>query len=560
MQQSCQQCQAHFEITESDLAFYEKVSPLIAGKKYQIPPPTFCPDCRQQRRLCFRNERNLYNRACDLCKKDMVSIYSPDKSLTVYCNECWWSDKWDPMDYGKEFDFNRSLFEQFAEIKAKIPHLHLMKTNTENSEYTHLETDTKNCYMNFGGHYNEDCYYNLHALKCKNCIDNYWVSESEMCYECFKCFHCFSVLYSFWCFHCDNCQFCYDCKNCSDCFGCVGLRHKKYHIFNKEYSKEEYESKRKELKNTSKGVEEHKKKALKLWLETPHRAVVLDNCENSTGDFLKNCKNCELCFELEEAEDCKYCEVALGLKDCYDGTRVGYDMELCYENMAGIYIHNVLFSNMSMYVSDSMYTDSILIAQHHLFGCTNTQSKKQYCILNKQYTKQEYEKLVPKIIEHMQATGEWGEFFPASLAPIGYNETVASEYFPLEKEEALKQGFNWSDYESPKPDVEKIIPALQLPDTVQDTPNDILNWAIECEVTKKPFRIIKQELAFYRTHNIPIPRKHPDQRHKERMTFRNPRKLWTGECQKCNKEIQTTYNPERPEIIYCEECYLKEVY
>jgi len=38
---------------------------------------------------------------------------------------------------------------------------------------------------------------------------------------------------------------------------------------------------------------------------------------------------------------------------------------------------------------------------------------------------------VPKIIEHMQKMGEWGEFFPSSLSPFGYNETVAEEYYPI---------------------------------------------------------------------------------------------------------------------------------
>jgi hypothetical protein len=51
-----------------------------------------------------------------------------------------------------------------------------------------------------------------------------------------------------------------------------------------------------------------------------------------------------------------------------------------------------------------------------------------------------------------------------------------------------------------------------------------LNWAIKCEVSEKPFRIIKQELEFYRKHNLPIPKKHPDIRHLERMKLRNPRK------------------------------------
>ncbi|HRI36281.1 MAG TPA: hypothetical protein PK765_04380 [bacterium] len=64
---------------------------------------------------------------------------------------------------------------------------------------------------------------------------------------------------------------------------------------------------------------------------------------------------------------------------------------------------------------------------------------KSYCILNKQYTEEEYNTLVPKIIAHMRETGEWGEFFSPNLSPFGYNETVAMEYFPLTKEQALSQ-------------------------------------------------------------------------------------------------------------------------
>ena len=138
------------------------------------------------------------------------------------------------------------------------------------------------------------------------------------------------------------------------------------------------------------------------------------------------------------------------------------------------------------------------------------------------------------------------------------------EYYPLLKKDTLSTGtevrFNWSDYESPAPQVSKTIPASMLPDDIKDIPDDILNWAIVCEVTRKPFRIIKQELDFYRKHSVPVPRRHPDQRHLDRMKLRNPRKLFDRNCDKCDKEIKTTYSPERPEIIYCEDCYKKEVY
>ena len=159
----------------------------------------------------------------------------------------------------------------------------------------------------------------------------------------------------------------------------------------------------------------------------------------------------------------------------------------------------------------------------------------------------------------MRKNGEWGEFFPSSISPFGYNETLTNEYYPLTREEALKQGFKWSEYESPFPRVDKVIPGSKIPERITEIPDDILNWAIECEITKKPFRIIPQELEFYRKHSLPVPRRHPEQRHLDRMSMRNPRKLWERKCDKCKKDIISTFESKRPEKVYCEECYNREV-
>ncbi len=435
----------------------------------------------------------------------------------------------------------------------------LLNTNTENSEYTHLESDTKNCYMNFGGHFNENCHYNLHAIRCQDCIDNYWMNQCSHCYECFKCARCMNVFHSQWCFDCNDSWLCYDCKSCANCFGCTGLRHKEYHIFNEPCSKEEYRKRVAGFLADPRSFAEAKKRYEALRLKMPHRALVRDNCENSLGDFLENCKNCFQCFELENAEDCRYCEVGLELKDCQDVTRIGFDCELCYESMAGTFLNRVLFSNFSFdHHSDSLYIDNCFSTKN-CFGCTNLHHR-QYCILNKQYIKAEYEKLVPKIIEHMGKTGEWGEFFPVSLSAFGYNETVAQEYFPLSRDQALQKGFHWHQ-DRPSPlQVEKTIPAGQLPYDIKDIPDDILNWAILCEVTGKPFKLIPQELQFYRQHQLPVPRRHPDVRHAQRINLRNPRRLFARICAKCSAPIQTTYVPQSPETVYCEACYLKEVY
>jgi hypothetical protein len=119
------------------------------------------------------------------------------------------------------------------------------------------------------------------------------------------------------------------------------------------------------------------------------------------------------------------------------------------------------------------------------------------------------------------------------LSAFGYNETVAMEYYPSEMQNAklkmqnwwvefdgLLCGYRWSSYESPKPVSDNVVQWNTLPDTISDVDDMILQYTIACEVTGKLFRIQSQELAFYRKHGIPLPRKHPDQRHLERLTLR----------------------------------------
>jgi hypothetical protein len=116
----------------------------------------------------------------------------------------------------------------------------------------------------------------------------------------------------------------------------------------------------------------------------------------------------------------------------------------------------------------------------------------------------------------MYQDNEWWELFPASFSHFGYNETMNMIVFPLSKEQALEKWFAWSNYEAPFPKAERIIPGVRLPENIDNIPDDILNWAIECEVSGKPFRIVKPELEFYRKHHVPMPRRHPDERYKDR--------------------------------------------
>jgi len=332
-------------------------------------------------------------------------------------------------------------------------------------------------------------------------------------------------------------------------------------VFNEKKSPEEYKKIKEELNlNTNAGREEARKKSAEFFLTKPHRYVQMERTENCTGDHLYDSKNSSYCIDCKDMEDCKYCARCFSVKSSLDYTSWGDNSELIYQCAAcGDHAYNLKFCTTCVTNNSNLEYCGHCTSSKNSFGCVGLR-RKEYCILNKQYSKEEYEKLREKIISHMKETGEWGEYFPKKLASFGYNETLAMECFPLTKDEALKRGYKWKERDDAMPQVEKIISASQLPESINEVPNDILNWAVKCEKTERPFRIVKQELAFYRKQGLPIPHFHPDERHWRRIALRNPPVFYNRQCDKCSKDMETTYSPERPEKVYCEECYLKEVY
>ena len=556
---TCKKCNKSFDITDKDLEFLELVSPKIWWQVFKISSPTLCPDCRQQRRLSFRNERKLYKSKCDLTGKDIISIYSQDKKYRVYESKTWWSDRWDWLDYWRDFDFSRSFFDQFDELLKEVPRINLHIQNEENSPYSNFESDMKNCYLTIWGHWNENCMYWTYNLNSQDSVDNYWIFKCNNIYEGIICYNSSNCFYVHKIENCNNCYFWYDLKWCFDCFWCAWLRNKKYHIFNKEYSREEYEKKVKEFDISNyKNIGKIRKKFREIELKTPHKDLSIVNSENCIWDDIFNSKNCINCFSGEDAEDCRYWLIFWLWKKAMDVSSV-WMMEKFYECSSWwMHAYQNIFTQFSYTCKEVAYCDNCHYCSN-CFACVWLRNK-EYCIFNKQYTKQEYEELVPKIIDYMMKTWEWWEFFPSDISPFWYNESWAQEYYHLEKKDAKEKWFNWSSFEAPFPKAEKIISANKLPNYINDIPDDILNWAIECEVTKKPFRIIKPELEFYRRHKLSLPRKHPDVRHLDRMKIKNWVSLYDRKCDKCWIDIKTTYSQSREEIVYCEDCYNKEVY
>ncbi|MBI5414959.1 zinc-ribbon domain containing protein [Candidatus Peregrinibacteria bacterium] len=557
MHKTCKNCSAEFEIFPEDQEFY---------KKMDVPAPTICPECREQRRAGWRNERNLYYRMCNATQKKILSAYHPSTKITVYDNDYWYSDKWDGLIFGKNFDFSRLFLDQFTELFREVPQLARSATGNQNCDYVNQCGWCKNCYLIFEADGDEGCMYSSHIYDSRFCLDSSYITNSELCYECVDCQNCYDSQFLVNCQNCSESFFLQNCVGCKNCFGCVNLRNKQYYFSNETCTKEEYFQILQEVfVNQHQPRKEVKKSFFEEYIvRFPQKHIHSIQNEDSSGDYLQNTKNCQYSFDVQNSRDIKYVYDSRNLKNVYDMLvfGAGKGAEFCYEvHEIGDGVRNIFFSDQIWSgCHDIWYSKLCIQNSHNLFGCISLKHKS-YCILNKQYSKEEYDALIPKIMEHMKKTGEFGEFFPISLSPFAYNETIAMQYYPLEKAEVLQRQWKWREAEEPNfSGITKKIPAVKLPPTIERIPDDILNWAIGCEESGKFFKIQKAELEFYRRMNLPIPHFHPDIRHAHRMALRNPRKLWDRNCMKCEKYIRTTYAQERPEIVYCESCYLKEVY
>lgn len=552
MQQICKQCAISFEITATDLAFYDKVSPVFGAQKCQIPPPTFCPDCRQQRRLLWRNERHLYHRDCGLCKKPIVTMYSPDKPYIVYCRDCWWGDGWDRLAYGRDFDFTKPFAPQFDALMRVVPKAAFLCVNIENCDYTNFQNDSRNCYLCFASGFEEDSQYTDWVYYAKNTFDSSFCAHSELDYMNVDCSQTYHSKFCQDSHAMNDCSYCFDCRNCQNCFGCVGLRNKKYYLFNQQLSKEEYEIQVAQLCNPAK-ASFIKEKMRTLKLAHPHRAARILNSENCTGDDIEDCKNCFDSFDIKNNQDCRFNYDSFQMKDSYDANRNGV-CEIGYETVGGGYSNYFLFTALSIYANFVHYCFECMNTKY-AFGCVGLHHQ-DYMILNKSYSKEEYEKMVPRIIAHIVETGEWGEFLHPSASPFGYNETLAQEFYPLSEKESLKRGYKWY----PK-DAQHYVPQkIVIPSDIQKVPDTLTQEILACSVTGKNYKITPQELQFYRQQNLQIPTKHPNQRSLERLAQKLPRRLYDRLCAHCQDSIKTPYAPDRSEKVCCEKCYLTAVY
>jgi hypothetical protein len=351
--------------------------------------------------------------------------------------------------------------------------------------------------------------------------------------------------------------------------GCVNLRGESYCIFNQKYSKEDYAIKIKELGLDSwDKLQELQKTARTFWLTKPYREYSGNSLNvNVTGEYTYESKNSEDMYMCSGAEDCRRCQfiTVKPARDCVDYSGWGNNSTNIYESVT------VGENSSSVYFGLECWPDVLNlqyciwnIAGKNNFGCVNLK-RKSYCILNKEYSKEEFEELKERIIKDMKENPyidskgrkfPYGEFFPLELSKFSYNKSNALKFFPKTKEETISQGYKWSEVENPN--IESTIDSVSLPQTIFDTDESLTKEVISCSLCMRAYKVTKDEINLLKKMNIPVPHECPKCRENNRFLRCNPPQLWKRNCAKCNTEVSTAFAPERPEVIYCEKCYQQE--
>ncbi len=511
-------------------------------------------------------------------------MFHPNAPVVVYDRDVWWSDDWNSAEYGTEYDFSRPFFEQYKELLSRVPLANLGNTNIINSPYGNHNADCKDCYLTYASFNNERVAYSQGAVGVKDSFDLYTVEKSENSYNNVISAGLYKTHYSYNTDESIDSFFLHHCMNLQDCIGCINLRNKNYCIFNEEYSKEDYLKKKQELDFGSYNILSAFERDFTIFaLSFPRKYANLLKTVHSTGDNIATSKNIKNCFDIYgDMEDSKYIAHCLNMKDSYDVYGGGAVASLVYEGVdAGLQSSEQLFSILTHSCLNTMYT-YMCYNSKNLFGCIGIR-KGEYCILNKKYSKEEYENLIPRIIDHINSMPyvdkkgnvyKYGEFFPSELSPFSYNETIAQEYFPKTKEIILQEAYSYRE-----PLEKGYLPTIQsseLPDHIRDAKDEVVKEIISCpnngnELTQctQAYKITSEELNFLRHNNIALPRYCPNCRHYKRLSLRNPLKLWHRSCMcdlpnhahegKCPNEFETSYAPERPEKVFCEKCYQQEV-
>lgn len=298
------------------------------------------------------------------------------------------------------------FFKEFQRIIYTHPRMETYVLYSQNCRNSDHVFDSKNLEYCFDTSASSDSTYLFDCHLVAESLDCDYTVEAESCYECMDVVRCFNCSYVDKANDVRDSMYSYDLSNCHDVFGCVNLVNKSYCIFNRQFTMDEYFEKVKKYK----ALPSEKVLGMLEELKSKYpitQSAAQNNINSPYGDQIFNCKNCYMCFDVGRDEDCGYLFDSFDSKFCYDTTYMAQSAEMSYQIVGATHMFNCNYVIYSENCQDSSYLYNCKGVKNSL-GCVGLQYK-QYCILNRQFSKDEYERLSKQILDELNSKNlEWG--------------------------------------------------------------------------------------------------------------------------------------------------------
>ncbi|PJA47165.1 hypothetical protein CO172_02920 [Candidatus Uhrbacteria bacterium CG_4_9_14_3_um_filter_36_7] len=527
-------------------------------QKFSIPPSFISPKTRVKLLFGFSTGIAIWKRPHSFTNKHILSCVHPDSPYKVIADKEWY--EFEPSIPENKLNLNQPFLPQMEELAYSVPVCALLDTGTNENTIGVDLVNAKDCYMGFGGVNMKDlCYFSI-GTGCEQSVDitnNFYTRQSFYINHCERLFNCQVVFESQ---DCLNSSFLFDCRNCEYCFGATNKRNRKYLWWNEQLSKEEWEKRRADIDLRSYKIFEN-------WLNYFHsfieqKAIWPENfnvkSEDSTGDYLCNCLRCYYGFWQKDSRDCFWSPFNEKNEQCYFVIWSGqtsdsyssmafnsHDLRCCY------YCLNCKNLEYSLLCKDCEYC----------FGCTGLR-KKSFYIYNTPYTEVDYWQKVDELKCAMLDRKEYGEFFPARMALMGFPFSGGESFYHFSDKELEAFGAVFFDTRKGsiiEPEA-NILNIEDIPDYLQDINEDeFIGKAIYDSESQRLYSVTPEEFCFYKEHNLPFPRKHFLTRLKKLMSYCNS--AFADEqtiCQSCNLPLNVHPNQTfKNRQILCYPCYIK---
>lgn len=544
---TCRITGEQFTVSASDLEMYRLL---------RIPPPTTSPWYRAMVRDTFSPFR-LRQSFCAKSRRTFIGGYRKDSPFTIYHPDVWWSDAWDPKEYARAVAVDRPFFAQWYALFRSVPRPGSSRDpESVNSEYTTGGKGMKDCYYAASVADSEDITYGVAVLKSTSCMDIEWAEQSERCYDSTYVRECYRAIASDRATACRNIAFCFDVRNSSDCFGGFNLRNKKFVFLGEQLDEGTYRERRSAIRLGHRPTYER----FRQWYEhgwreeAIHPFVQQEQCEDCVGSGVVSSSACAFIFYSIACANSQYIQRALRVRDSSDVTGA-LNTERAAEVSVAANATQLRFCSMIRTGNNLEYCVDCHQCEY-CFGCVGLRSAK-FCIFNRQYEEHDYWQVVDTLKCAMLDRGEYGEFFPAHMAPIPYEDSRASFDFRVPVGDRSRMAV-WTVGD----DVGTPGSTFVAPDDIREAADDILTQTLGCRSTQRAFRIVPQELAFLRREDLPLPLRHPDERMRVRhvMTGAVPMRLYERSCPRCGvRDLSDIPLNDPRKNVLCLPCYRKAV-